>query len=144
MATKASPSVWPGWASGRLPRRDLPARISAVALARLPTRPRSTSATSALLLRARALRTSISQPRKAAVRQQALAAVEAPVHRNGDEGEPEGEADPHADAAEAERKGQRQRGDDADRPVAAEGPPHRHRGVLQAAQHVAIGRASRR
>src|SRR3546814_16222317 len=109
--------------------------MSAWAVARRSTRPRSTSATSALLGRARALLTSISQPRKAAVRQQALAAVEAPVHCNGDEGEAEGEADPHADAAAAERTGQRQRGDEADRPVAAEGQQHRNRDVLQAAQH---------
>src|SRR3546814_20786708 len=62
-------------------------------------------------------------PGEAAGRQQSVAPVEPPVHRDGDEGEAQRQPDPHPAPAETERKREDQRGDEADRPVAGQRQP---------------------
>src|SRR3546814_7047742 len=94
--------------------------MSAWALARLSARPRSTRATSARHLPTFVLLMARLAPGEAAGRQQSVAPVEPPVHRDGDEGEAQRQPDPHPAPAETERKREDQRGDEADRPVAGQ------------------------
>src|SRR3546814_3816392 len=97
--------------------------MSAWALARLSARPRSTRATSARHLPTFVLLMARLAPGEAAGRQQSVAPVEPPVHRDGDEGEAQRQPDPHPAPDETERKREDQRGDEADRPVAGQRQP---------------------
>src|SRR3546814_15794607 len=98
--------------------------MSAWALARLSARPRSTRATSARHLPTFVLLMARLAPGEAAGRQQSVAPVEPPVHRDGHESEAQRQPHPHHAPPETERKREDQGGTSEEHSCGEEGGSH--------------------